>query len=126
MTYKTITKKVIFSIALVFTNYCFCQTIKHNTKIENGFYDQYITKGENSIKKGDSIIIKFPRVGNNYNFITQGTSGAGMILANKKIAVHKIKSFNNTVFIQFKGYGLIPVFIEIENAIETKEIELIN
>jgi hypothetical protein len=119
-------KKYLLIIVLFFSIKSLSQTIKYNTKIENGFYDEYISKDNFSIKIGDTILIKFPRIGNNYNFITQGNTASGMILVNQKVIIHKIKSYNNNVFLLFKGYGLLPVFIQYENAIESKEIELTN
>lgn len=118
-------KKSIILSLFIFTNLCFCQTIKFSSKNENGFFKEYIAKNGNSIKVGDTILIKFPKIGNNYTFITQANTSAGVILANKKVIVSKIKSYNDTVFLLFKGFGLLPVFIEFENAVETKEIELI-
>lgn len=45
----------------------------------------------------------------------------------KKITIHKIKSFGRdksgfTMWISFKGFGLLPVDVDYENALDSGEI----
>jgi len=62
-----------------------------------------------------------------FTFITQGNTGCGTIISNTKNIITKIKSIGSEkrgykIFVLFKGYGLLPIYIDYESALETGEI----
>lgn len=115
-------------IALLF--FCFnfyAQTIKFSDVKSKGNFKEYISKSGRSIKVNDTIQIGMPSAGNNFVFITQGNVGVVPSLAKTKAIITNIKSVGSDkigykVYLLFKGYGLIPVYIDYENAIETGEL----
>jgi hypothetical protein len=104
-------KKIIFFLFISIS--CFSQ----NNKLS-----EYKTKAGLIIYVNDSIAIAYPRLGNEFSFITQGNRSTGTIIANTKVKITKIKKINGKYFLEFKGYGLLPVYIEYESALETGEI----
>jgi hypothetical protein len=107
---------------------CFCQKVEFNKITSEGNFNEYLSKDNKLIKIGDTLNIKFPRTGNTFTFITQGNEPCGVILSNTKNKITKIKVIGNETlgykaYIIFKGYGLLPVFVEYESAFETGEIQ---
>lgn len=95
---------------------------------KKGDFNQYITKDSITLKVGDTISIGLPSNGNQYIFITQANMPAGPTISSTDVVIHKLKSVGTKrrgykMYATFKGYGL-PVYIDIENAIKTEEIEL--
>jgi len=91
-------------------------------------FTEYQTKENRILKIGDTLTIGYPRNGNGFTFITQGGVMTSPILANSKVAIHKIKTIGNTkrgykIYLTFKGYGFVPVYIDYESAIETGELK---
>lgn len=91
-------------------------------------FTEYQTKENNNLKIGDTLIIGYPMSGNAFTFITQGGQMTSPILANSKVIIHKIKTIGNTkrgykTYLLFKGYGLIPIYIDYEAALETGELK---
>jgi hypothetical protein len=120
--------KKLAVLFILFSSVCFSQKAEYNKLKEENNYSEYFSKNKKLIKIGDTINIKYPRAGNTFTFITQGNSPTGSILSNTKIVITKIKSIGSNkrgykIYFLFKGYGLIPVYIEYESALETGEIE---
>jgi hypothetical protein len=120
-------KRIILITILFWSSTIFSQTVDFKNITTEGNYTSYITKAGKEIKIGDFVEIKFPRAGNAFTFITQGNEPCGVILSNTKNKITKIKVIGNETrgyktYLAFKGYGLLPIFIEYENALETGEI----
>ena len=64
-------------------------------------------------------------------FIQQGGQYVAPWLADKDVIVTRIKSYGSKkkgyiLFVQFKGFGMLPVFIQYDNAVEAGEVLPIN
>ncbi|WP_298220876.1 hypothetical protein [Flavobacterium sp.] len=121
-------------LKILITAFCFywCSTFSqsaHFNKItKEGKFTEYFSKSGKSIKVNDTIEIGYPGNGSRFNFITQGNEPAGVIIANTKVVVTKIKSIGNPkrgykAYMFFSGYGLLPVVIDYEAALETRELK---
>lgn len=98
---------------------------------KEGNYESYISKDSILFKVGDKLTIGLPKNGDKYLFISQGGTPAGTVLTGNEVIISKLKVVGNKkrgyrMFAQFKGYGLIPVDIDIENALKVDEIEIEN
>lgn len=118
-------KKLILLMLISFS--AFSQKAAFNKIKNQGDFIEYETKNGNILKIGDTLLIKYPFSGNSFNFITQGGTQTSLILTNKKIVITKIKSIGTKnsgykIFTQFKGFGLIPIYIDYESALDTGEI----
>lgn len=94
-----------------------------------GNFKTYITKTGDTLKVGDVITIGLPRNGDNFTFITQGNVTASAHISGDAVKITKLKSIGNKqrgykMYAYFKGYGMLPVIFDIDNAIKTEEIEL--
>lgn len=119
-------KKIIF--LLLITTICKAQTAIYNKITSEADFTSYQTKSSEIIKTGDTLQIGYPRAGNQFTFISQANTAAGTVIANARVVVSKIKTIGNKtrgykIFVLFKGYGLYPVYIEYESALETGEIK---
>ncbi len=114
-------------IALLFSIAAFSQTAQYDKVKSKGNFTEYISKSGASIKVKDTIQLGLPSAGNNFVFITQGNVGVVPSLAKSKVIITGIKSIGNEkrgykTYLLFKGYGLLPVYIDYENAIDTGEL----
>lgn len=96
---------------------------------KKGTHKQYITKTNDTIRVGDTISIGLPYNGNEFMFITQGNARTSSHISGDEVVITKLESLkanktNFKMYALFKGYGLIPVHVDLENAIKTGEIEL--
>lgn len=120
-------KNILFSLILA-TAFCNAQTAVYNKIEKEGKFKEYQTKSGNFIKTGDTLNIGYPRAGNQYSFITQANIPAGTVIANTKVIVSTIKTIGNKkrgfkTYMLFKEYGMYPVYVEYESALETGEIK---
>ena len=112
---------------LLLSSLCFSQTAEFNKINSKGKFTEYISKDNKKIKVNDTIQIGLPSAANNFVYITQGNVGVLPFLANTKAVVKEIKSVGKKetgfkVYLLFKGYGLLPVYIDYESAFQTGEI----
>ncbi|NHM07647.1 hypothetical protein G4D82_10470 [Flavobacterium sp. CYK-4] len=115
-------------IFLLVSKAAFAQTLRYDKITNEGKFTEYFSKSGESIKINDTIEIGYPGNGSRFNFITQGNEPAGVIIANTKVVVTKIKSIGNPkrgykAYLFFSGYGLLPVVIDYESALETHEVK---
>lgn len=94
---------------------------------KTGNYDTYTTSYGATISQGDTLTIGLPR-GDTFTFITQGNTPVSSFMAGTTPVVTKLKSVGNKrqgyrMYAIFKGYGLVPVYVDIENAYKTGEID---
>jgi hypothetical protein len=114
-------------LLLFFVGVSFGQTINFSDSIKEGTYKEYVSKNGFIIKENQKIRIGYPTNGNKFTYITQGTEMVDCRLNNILVEVSKIEAIklNNNyckVYIFFKGFGLIPVAIDIEAALHFNEI----
>jgi hypothetical protein len=119
-------KKLLLTISITFI---FSTGIKAQIPTKFGSFKQYITKSNDTLKVGDKITFGLPTNGNQYIYITQGNVPAAAKINGDTVTIHKLKSIGNKtkgykMYALIKGYGLLPVFVDIEAAIKTEEIEL--
>ena len=93
----------------------------------NAFYSAYVSKTGDIIHEGDTLIIGKPNGEFGFTYIQQGGMRVANKLAGKQAVITQIKSYGTkkrgyTLFVQFKGWGLAPVFIDYDNALQTGEI----
>lgn len=116
-------------LLFLFTTFgCFAQTVEYNKISYESNFKEYKSKAGNTIKVGDTLNIGYPRAGDRFTFITQGNEPTGTIIANTRVVITKIKTYGNKTrgyktYILFKGYGMIPVYIDYESAFETGELK---
>ena len=98
---------------------------KLNTKSE---YQTYITKTKDTLKVGDPLTIGIPTSDLGFTYISQNGQRVSNTLSNKEVIVDKLKTYGTKnsgykMYAHFKGYGLLPVLIDYETAIELGEIK---
>jgi hypothetical protein len=105
------------------------QKIARYGEIPNGknTFDTYIAQNGTQINVGDEITIGLPSSDDGFRFITQGGQKSADFLADRTITISQIrtykdKRFAGQIYLQFKGYGLIPVDINYETALKAGEI----
>lgn len=118
-------RKLITTIAIALLYSC----VSAQIPTKKGTYKQYITKSNDTINVGDKVTFGLPTNGNQYIFITQGNTPAGTVITGDKVTISKLKSIGSTskgfkMYAVVKGYGLLPVLIDIEAALKTEEVEL--
>lgn len=120
-------KRIFLILTLFVYFYNYSQTAVYNQLTKEGEFKEYISKENRHIKIGDSIRIGLPYSANGFIFITQGSNTTTPNLSYRKIAVSKIKSIGKKkqgykIYLEFKGFGLIPVLIDYEPAYYSNEI----
>ena len=118
--------KFIYFFVLT-TTFCFSQKTAFNTLNENESYIEYLTKNNDILKLGDTLIIGIPTTQEGFNYISQGGQKVSHTLAMKKVIVTKLKTYGSQkngykMYVHFKGYGLLPVLIDYETAFDLGEI----
>lgn len=112
---------LIFSITT-----CYSQIGEYGQLKKNKQYQSYTTKDGNILKIGDVIHINTID-SDHYNYISQGGSPGGTILSNKDVIISKLKAWayqkqEPYMFVGFKGYGMVILYIDYENALQVGEI----
>lgn len=107
--------------------FSFGQSVTFSDNMKEGTYKEYVSKNGISIKENQKIRIGFPSNGNKFIYITQGNEVTDSKINNTLVEVSKIeviKLQNNycKAYIFFKGFGLIPVAIDIEAALHFNEV----
>ena len=98
---------------------------KLNQKAE---YNNYLTKSGEYLSVGDTLIIGTPRSDLGFIYISQANQRVSVILAGKQVVVTKLKTYGSKsrgykMYAHFGGYGLYPVLIDYETALEVGEIK---
>lgn len=116
-------------IALLFFNQSIAQDLKYGEIArKNSKVSSYQSQSGAIIKKGDVLILGKPTgTGGNFSHITQNGLPVIGALSGNEVKVDHIKSFKQAAFsgkafVAFKGYGLIPCYINYELALEAGEV----
>jgi len=120
---KKITLILIMSFSIGFA-----QTAEYGKLIKKSNYKNYITKNNDTLKVGDTLTIGIPTSDLGFTYISQGGQRVSNMLSEKKVIIDKLKTYGNKtngykMYAHFKGYGLIPVLIDYETAMELGEIK---
>lgn len=129
-------KKFILLILFLFVIFTgFSQIVKYDnyqdTKLHR--YSTYISKSGDFLNIGDTLIIGEPSGAKSFNFIQQGLDFGTIVydsrisntffIPGKKVIISEIRIYKNNLFIAFKGYGLLPIYIQYEKAIKANEVK---
>ncbi|WP_271856116.1 hypothetical protein [Patiriisocius marinus] len=124
------TKAILF--LLLFPTLTFAQIGEYNNLHQNRkTYSVYVSKSGDTIKKGDSYIFGLPTNGNQYVWITQGNAPCFSHISGDTfqikdfLAWSRNKNSSKKMYARCKGYGLVKIDIDFENALKSGEIELI-
>lgn len=114
-------------LLLLICSISFAQNCQFSDNMKSGSYTQYISKNNTKIQVGQQIRIGFPSNGNYFTYINQGNEPVHSKLNNilveiSKIEVIKLQNGFCKAYVIFKGFGLLPVYIDIEAAIYFKEV----
>lgn len=123
-------KKLLIATLLILPILTIAQKIGKFGELPKGKnrFDLYITKSGDTLSVGDNITIGMPSSDNGFNFITQGGVKSAVFLSDRTIEIYRIRTFRDKrfakrAFVQFKGYGMLPVDIDYELALKRGEIE---
>jgi hypothetical protein len=106
----------------------FGQYAEYGKVDRKGNFYGYITKEQDTISVGDTLRIGIPSSPYGFIFLTQGGASVASWLSGNEVEIVKIESIGNEkrgfkIYFHFKGYGMMPVLIDYESALRTKEIE---
>lgn len=118
--------KILLSLLFI-TNFSFAQVATFSSEMKEGDYSEYVSKNKISIKSDNELLIGFPSNGNKFTYLTQGNDLVDARLNNIYIVIDKIKIIKMQngfckAYATFKGFGMIPIYIDIEAAIHFNEI----
>lgn len=91
-------------------------------------YDVYITKSGDTLRVGDSLVIGKTSADTHFKYINQANQFGGSQLSGHRIKIKKMivqkfgKNQDPVLWIDFRGWGLYPVYIAYEQALEEGEV----
>ena len=121
----------IFTLLLIFCfSISYSQTAEYGKLTKKSEYKNYVTKIGDTLKVGDTLTIGIPTSDLGFIYISQGGQRVSNTLADKKVIVDKLKTNGKKngykMYAHFKGYGLLPVLIDYDTALELGEIKNLN
>lgn len=84
---------------------------------------QYVSKEGDTIHVGQAITLGLPTGNTGFRYITQGNEPVADWLAGETVNIHAFKTVRSKMYVLFKGFGLIPVYIDWEIARRAGEVE---
>lgn len=107
--------------------YGFSQKAEYGNLTKKSSYEEYLTKSGDIIKIGDTLTLGIPTSDLGFTYISQGGQRVSNTLSNKTVIIDQLKTYGTKsqgfkLYVHFKGYGLVPVLIDYETALETGEI----
>jgi len=133
---KIVLKYVLLMFVSIFVQNSYAQnkkvkSVSFNEITKAGSFTEYVSKNGNLISVGDTLQIGDPTNNDRFAYITQNDGYLRADKANKKLVVKAInvsgdakKGYN--VYFTMKGLGATPVLLRYEEALEMKEISLVN
>ncbi|MCU4164618.1 hypothetical protein [Carboxylicivirga caseinilyticus] len=105
----------------------FGQKAEYGNVTQKAKYTEYLTKNGDLLKVGDTLKLGKAISDKGFQYITQGGQPCAIWLADKVVFVDHFRSFGTKsqgykVYVAFKGYGLVPVYIDYDSAIEVGEV----
>lgn len=96
--------------------------------LKKGKFKTYITSNGLEISVGDTLTFGNATSDKGFQYLSQGGDPVHPTRSSAKAIISKIKVLKNGISLQpwvyVKGFGLIPVAIDIEQALKSKEIKL--
>ncbi|MDM1325890.1 hypothetical protein [Myroides odoratimimus] len=121
-------KNLLLIITLLTTSAIFAQRAEYGKLNKNNeSYKEYLSKNGDLIKVGDTLIIGKAMDPQGFRYISQGGGRIHPTHGGKPFEITKIKSYGKTksgftIWLNFKGYGWLPVELDYENALEDGEV----
>lgn len=124
-------KKIAIVLFIAYSSSANAQRIKYGEEPQKNFNAKfYQTKSGVILKAGDTIKLGSPmdKSSGTFTYITQGGVRVLRALENNEVVIRKFrtfrqKAFRGKTFVEFGGYGLMPVFVDYEAALENGEID---
>ncbi|OAD92213.1 hypothetical protein A7A78_08970 [Aequorivita soesokkakensis] len=122
----------ILTFLLIFsTSLGYSQTAEYGKLTKKSEYKIYLTRTGDTLKVGDTLTVGIPTSDLGFTYISQGGQRVSNTLSDKKVIVDKLKTYGNKssgykLYAHFKGYGLLPVLIDYDIALELGEIKNTN
>jgi hypothetical protein len=119
-------KQIYFIIFLTISTQISAQTARYN-QVEKGEYQSYISKHGDTINAGQQLTLGIPSTDYGFRFISQGGERVANFLSGKTVFIDKLKAWGNRrqgykIYAHFSGYGMLPVLIDYDSAVETGEV----
>lgn len=119
-------KQIYFIIFLTFTTQINAQTAKYG-QVEKGEYQSYISKHGDTINAGQQLTLGVPSTHLGFRYVSQGGQHVANFLSGKTVFIEKLKAWGNRrqgykIYAHFSGYGMLPVLIDYDAAVETGEV----
>lgn len=128
-----IMKKILLLLFALFFTASFSQENRaiYGEVTTRGTFDEYLSKNGDLLKVGDTLQIGIATGVDRFTYILQGNGNMHPTHSGKKVKITKIFSAGRIssglkVFINFRGFGLLPVHVDYETAFEVGEIILPN
>lgn len=120
---RNITLFMLFTFSISYS-----QMAEYGKLINKSEYKIYLTKTKDTLKVGDTLTIGIPTSDLGFTYISQNGQRVSNTLSEKKVIVDKLKTYGTKysgykMYAHFKGYGLIPVLIDYDTALEVGEIK---
>ncbi|MBU3026873.1 hypothetical protein Q4603_16035 [Zobellia galactanivorans] len=120
---RNLTVFLLFMVSITYS-----QTAEFGNLTKKSEYKNYKTKSGYKINIGDTLALGIPSSDLGFAYISQNGQRVSHTLAGKPIVIDKLKTYGNKksgykMYAQFKGYGLLPVLIDYETALELGEIK---
>lgn len=121
-------KYLLTLFTLLFYSFSFAQIAEFgNLSKNNQSFQEYKSKNGDIIKVGDTLTIGKGLDPLGFRFISQGGGRMHVTHGGKDFVITKIKSYGKaksgfTIWLNFKGFGLLPVEVDYENALEAGEV----
>ncbi|WP_165749949.1 hypothetical protein [Cellulophaga sp. Z1A5H] len=126
----------IFLVCILSWTFLFSQKVANYETLDGSYFgkrvDMYITKSKDTLRIGDTLTIGKMSNENHYQYINQANQFAGSQLSGHKIIIKKLivekanKNRQAVLWVDFRGWGLYPVFISYEQASEAGEVIVSN
>lgn len=121
-------KKILLLLLIANCSLGYSQIAEFGNLLNKSTYNEYLSRSGDTIKIGDTLIIGIPTSDLGFTYISQGGQRVSNTLAGKSIVIDQLKTYGTKsqgfkMYAQFKGYGLVPVLIDYDTALETGEIK---
>jgi len=121
-------KKILLLLLIANCSLSYSQIAEFGNLLKKSTFNEYLSRSGDTIKIGDTLIIGIPTSDLGFTYISQGGERVSNTLAGKSIKIDQLKTYGTKsqgfkMYAQFKGFGLVPVLIDYDTALETGEIK---
>ena len=120
-------KELLFLVLVTSCFWGYSQKADYGYLTQKSSYQKYLSKSGDILNVADTLMIGIPSSDLGFMYISQGGYGVNTDLSHKKVIINKLRTYGKKsqgfkMYVHFKGYGLAPVVIDYETALETGEI----